>query len=75
MSRGRREHLLFVSRGNVRLLDTQIAKSVEELFGRVLELVDRAGQHRIGDAAIAQRAEHGLAQQQDFCEEFVGWAG
>ncbi len=43
----------------------QVAEAVEEAFGGVLELRDRARQHRIGRSAAGQRAEHRLAQQQD----------
>ena len=67
---GRRQHLLLIGLGDGRLHGAQFAEAVEEAVGDALELLHRSRQHRIGRGARGQRAEHRLAQQQDFGEQF-----
>ena len=66
----RRQHLFVVGLGNRRLHRAQFAKAVKEFAGDALELLDRPRQHRVGRGARGQRAQHGLAQQQDLREQF-----
>ena len=66
---GRALHLLLIGLGDGRLHAAQLAKAVEEAVGGALQLLDRARQHRVLGGAVGQRAQHGLAQQQDLGEQ------
>ena len=66
---GRPQHLLLIGLGDGGLHGAQLAEAVEEVVGDALQLLHRARQHRVGRGARGQRAEHGLAQQQDLGEQ------